>query len=148
MADPARGGDGEQSESEWLADIATLTVPPHPGVGGDEVGTAHSLAGTLAAAARALLAAGIVAPTSDATACTFCLMRAGSCDLVRDLSHVLPRAGTASSPSIDGYRGALARAGGAVFVCRRSLHPAGSCLFTGTGVDLCGRVLAATHRLG
>ncbi len=148
VADPARGGGGEQSEDEWLADIAMLTIPPHPGVGGDELATAQELAGSLAAHARALLEADIVDRDECPPDCGFCRQRAGSCDLARDLARVLPAAGTAASASIDSYRAALARAGGAVFVCRRTLHPAGTCLFSLPGGDLCGRVLAATHRLG
>lgn len=137
-----------QSDSEWLADIATLTIPPPPGTGSDEVATAHRLAGSLAAEARALLAAGIVPRSSCTPICTFCLLRAGSCDLVRDLAGVLPTACRTGRGTVEGYRSALARAGGAVFVCRRTFHPASACLFGAPEVDLCGRVLAATHRLG
>lgn len=152
MADPAYHGAGghrgPRSASEWLAGIATLTVAPPLGWSGDEVTTATALASELAAAARALVAHGVVARAGCDAGCPLCDLGVGSCELVRDLGGVLPDAGTAPTPSIAGFRNALAHAGGAVFVCRRTLHPAGTCLFRAHSEDLCGRVLAATHNLG
>jgi hypothetical protein len=161
----SRAGGRAQTERAWLADIHTLTVAPPAGWDGDEIGAATGLAGALAAAARSLLSHGFVdfqggGPEPDriragaggrsltACRCDFCSLDAGPCDLVRDLAGVLPSAGTEAHPNVSIYRGTLARAGGAVFVCRRTLHPVGGCLFATPTADLCGRVLAATHRLG
>jgi hypothetical protein len=152
MAESARsstaGVDANPETTEtWLRRAAALTVAPPPGWPDDEVAAATGTATALAAIARSLLESDLVRPEVCLGSCPSCAASGGSCALLRDLAMTLP--GTVPSPpmvDVAMYRRALAAAGGAVFTCRRTFHPSGACLF-GPG-DLCGRVLAAAHRLG
>jgi hypothetical protein len=145
MADPATSTVGPTDTADtaaWLRRVAALTVVPSAGWPEDEVAAATAAAAALSASAAALLAAGAV-PASCTVPCADCAV---DCGLVRDLAAVaLPHAATVvADPAA--FDALLAAAAGAVFTCRRTLHTASTCLF-GAG-DLCGRVLAAAHRLG
>jgi hypothetical protein len=75
---------------------------------------------------------------------------AGSAEVVGCGEHSAAQVARAEQAGTGRMEGAPAdehgAAGGAVFICRRTFHASGACLF-GPG-DLCGRVLAAAHHLG
>jgi hypothetical protein len=169
MADPARPitqGD-EDTTDEWVRRVGALTVVPAAGCEVDEVAEATAAAERLALRARELIVLGIIPKDACPEGCTRCA--AGVCDLVRELDAAFPTAfsdedadvaprpvepdETAAEPAmaesaLRRYRETLADVGGAVFTCRRTLHASGHCLFGDAEDDLCGRVLAAAHRLG
>lgn len=150
MADPAKiiapPAHTETTET-WLRRVAALTVVPPPGWPDDEVAAATGAATALSVIARSLLETGQVQPGACAGSCGRCAEAGGSCALMRDLAAAVPST-VPAPPTVDlaMYRRTLGAAGAAVFVCRRTFHASGACLF-GPG-DLCGRVLAAAHRLG
>lgn len=149
MADPAGHMRSASDARAWFRDAGALTVAPPEGWPADEIATAAAAAGRLVATARGLVTAQVVRPGSCARPCGTCADLVGTCGLVRALAAVplMGPAGTADA-EVGSYLAALGRGGNAVFVCRRTLHRAGTCLFAGDASDLCARVLAAAHRLG
>lgn len=142
--------------NDWVRRSAALTVAPHQGWPSDEVAAATATAHRLVDLARRLVAAGAVSDDCDGPTCAFGCLAEGDrpCELTWDLACTPIPSSAAPADDVvaalvDGYLDALCEAGSAVFVCRRTLHTSGDCLFHGggTGVDLCGRVLAMSHRL-
>ncbi len=144
------------ASNDWVRRSAALTVAPPLGWPSDEVAAATATAHRLVDLARRLVAAGAVSNACDGPSCAFGCLAEGDrpCELTWDLAcaAIPSSAGPPDEPVsalVDGYLHALCQAGSAVFVCRRTLHASGECLFSGggTGDDLCGRVLAMSHRL-
>lgn len=149
--------EASDASHDWLRRSGALTVAPPRGWPSDEVATATGTAHRLVDLARRLVAAGAVSDDCSGPSCAFgCLDEGGDrpCELTWDLACTpIPSSAAPDQDVItalvDGYLRALCEAGSAVFVCRRTLHTSGDCLFQGggTGIDLCGRVLAMSHRL-
>lgn len=75
-----------------------------------------------------------------------------ACEIVADLARLLPpeAAPRASGDDLAGrYLRAVGDAAGVVYLCRRVEHACGHCWFSpeGPAADVCGRVLAVSHRL-
>lgn len=122
--------------TEWVERMAALTVAPARGWPVDEVTSASTAAALLVSLAGDLRTA---RPRTELDV------------LARDLAALAPHRPRPLGSRADRrrrFRTALAEAGFAVYVCRRVLHPAGTCLFGEVADgDLCGRVLAAAHRV-
>lgn len=141
---------------DWVRRSGALTVSPPDGWPSDEVAMATATAHRLVDLARRLVSIGAVSHDCDGPSCAFGCLAEGDrpCELTWDLACTpipssVPPAGDTVAALVDGYLQALCEAGGAVFVCRRTLHANDECLFAGggTGVGLCGRVLSTSHRL-
>ena len=147
-------GPGSDDRSE-RASVGVATAASDPQAA--EVAVAARSAARLAALARTVVHSGLVPHACDnGHACPLggCA-QTGACAVARRLA-ASGHAGTqpggvhADDPWLACRRfvDALARAGAAVYVCRRVLHARGECLFADGGDDLCGWVLAAAHQLG
>lgn len=149
MAVPATSN---RDSHDWLRRSGALTVAPPAGWEVDEITVATAAAERLALHAHALLSLRVVTSGPCPADCTRC---AGlTCDVVRALVAAFPLPFSEPQPLIPdgdaalvGYRRALAEIGAAVHTCRRTLHLTDHCLFGESREDLCGRVLAAAHRL-
>lgn len=146
---------------EWWRRAGALTAEPQ----GDwreqwpaeQLRTAEELATRLVACAVALVAANDCAGDAHHD-CLLAELPAGTlgCDLAAELArHARPLATVSAPPAASpqqtaaAYLDALRAACGAVYFCRRVAHASGHCLFScdGPGIDVCGRLLAAAHRL-
>lgn len=75
-----------------------------------------------------------------------------ACELAADLARLVPPEAAALASGGDlarRYLRAVGDAAGAVYLCRRVEHACGQCWFSpqGPAADVCGRVLAVSHRL-
>lgn len=134
-------------QEDWVRRLGALTVQPDSAADAplgttDRIVAAQTLVARLATAARGFIAAGACVHAADDQAC----------DLAVELA-ALP-VGTTPEPGRGDaeitYLRALRDAAGAVYYCRRVQHPGGRCWFDAEGEDhddLCGQVLALTHRL-
>lgn len=136
--------------AEWLLEISDLRVGDRSGQ--DPVASGQELASQLRAAAtryRAVSPCGadgcsprcpLAGYDGGAAACRLAHRLADpSC---QDPGEISPDRATAR------YLGALRAAAPSVFACRRQAHPAGECWFGEANAQLCGDVLAVTHRMG
>lgn len=136
-----------------------LVVAPTSDWPANEVAAATKTAARLSALARGVVEGGAIPASCHGP--DDCRLQDGTYERVCDVARLLAASRSAQAlppvaPPADAelacrrFLDALARAGTAVYVCRRVLHTTGECLFgdDGEGHDLCGRVLAAAHRLG
>lgn len=130
-------------ESEVARLLGALTVDgPAELAGTDPLVAVATRTALLGSAAAQLLSA--------------CCHAAGPCDelcaLAADLAPLAPgRPGPASTGDARArFAAAVAASAGQVQLCRRVAHPVGACWFStdGAAADVCGRLLAATHRAG
>jgi hypothetical protein len=145
------------AETDWVRRSGALTVLSLDGRPTDEVTEAAEAAHRLVDLARQLVTSGALSSDCNGPSCVFVRTPEASrpCTLAWDLAStgipsIGPLAATAPPGVVaDRFLQALAASSGAIFVCRRTLHASGQCLFAGggAGTDLCGRVLVAAHRL-
>jgi hypothetical protein len=118
------------------------------GDGTDHLVMAQTLAARLFTSAAAYLA---VASCRDGVCALGAVDGAReACALAADLAPLA----TTAVPPVAGdpgrvYLAALSDAAAAVYYCRRTAHPGGTCWFSAAGPDAdgCGRVLVAAHRI-
>jgi hypothetical protein len=147
-----------RGETDWVRRSGALTILPLEGELADEVGEAAGAAQHLVELARRLVSSGRLSSGCDGPTCIFRALPgpARPCALVWDLACAgipspHPDGGAITAEEIaQELLDALASCSSAVFLCRRTLHAVGECLFAGDGAgeDLCGRILVAAHHLG
>lgn len=142
---------------DWVEDMAALTMSPGTGWPADAVASATRKVARLTGLARALVDSVLPPACHHPDRCALADVEPGLCNLARALAQVpnarsLPPA-LPEDPAtlVEAFCRALARAGSAIYVCRRVLHPTGECLFGDEpeqGHALCGRTLVAAHHVG
>lgn len=133
--------------SEWILEIGDLRIgagPADPRAHGLEL-AAHLAAAAAAVAAHRRCSGGI-------HSCPLAALDGGfaACEAAPRLARgVMPPPGlTSPEDAARRYVHALRAASTAVFLCRRTAHPAGECWFDDEGTDGCATVLTLAHRMG